>query len=147
MKKTLWFAMVMLSVVMCLGFAACKHKDKTELPEDEEPRIAYEGTYKLQSLVYGDVKLNVGDSWLLSTITDDIAVVTLKEDGTMTFHCDFLLINFDITGVWTADKDDETALTVTVEGGNASEKAEISATCDGETIVIDYQAVFTLKKA
>lgn len=148
MKRAFGFAAAfLLAIVMCCGFAACKNKDNEIQDEQEEERIAYEGTYKLQSLVYGGLTMNVGDSGLLGRLTDDIAVVTLKADGTMSFHCDILLIKFDITGTWVADENDKTALTVTVEGTDTTEQAEISATCDGKTIVIDYQAVFTLKKA
>ena len=140
MKRILRLAAILLSVLACLGLAACKSK------ESSEDGIAYEGTYKLQSLVYGGLTLNVGDGGLLGMLTDDIAVVTLEKDGTMNFRCDILLIKFNVTGKWEADENNENALIVTVEGADASEQTKISATCDGKTIVIDYQAVFTLKK-
>ena len=142
-KKFLWVLSLILALVCVLGVVGCKGKDK----EPENKRIPYEGTYKVSMVTFSfqgsDYTIKVGESFLISKLTEDLAVLTLKEDGTLDFKVDlFNLFTFNVNGTWTVNEDDEKKIDAVISD------SKITANCDGETLVIVYSGVaYTLVKS
>lgn len=145
-KRVFALAALLLTVCLALGIVSCK-KPQDEDPVEEPTRIEYEGVYRVNSIRFGDLTLNLGESNLiLGNLTRDVAVLTLGENGTLTFKCKLLIVSFDVTGTWTADETNEETITAVIQADEGS-YAEILATCNGETLVITYEGVtFTLTK-
>jgi len=117
MKRFKLFA-GLCAMLLCLmiGFTACGGN------ETSDARV---GVYHLSSLSYAEngvnVTLNVGDSFLLSVLTDQMAKAELCEDGTFRFEADVLgLVKATLEGTWKTDEQDETAVTITTDLGTAS---------------------------
>lgn len=128
----------MAMLMSIFGLVACK-----EAPDET---IEYEGTYRLHSVYYMGAEVKIGESGILGSLTKDLATLTLKDDGTMTFQSTVIMLTFTATGTWSQDAEKKTNLTVrlTNEDGDS---ATVTATCDGETVTINYEgALFTLKK-
>lgn len=144
MKKSVLFAAI-LTAFFLIGISGCKKKE----PESGSPetQIEYEGTYRANSIQYGDIRLNLGESSsLLGNLTKDMAVLTLSSDGSLHFQCKLIIVSFDVTGEWNVSETDPNSITAKILSSE-EDQALIPATCDGETLVIAYRGVnFTLKK-
>lgn len=138
MKKAL---LSLLLAFVCLLIVGCGEKE----PVTEEPPVPYEGTYKLRSVQYGGVTLNLGEGGLLGMLTEDLAVLTIEGEGKFTFKSDIIVIQFDIAGEWKAEENDASKVTFTIHG-EEGDAATLNGTCDGETVVLEYKALFTLNK-
>lgn len=152
MKKSLRAMISVLLVAVCaLGLAACGGKGGgTEGGGvEEKPRIHYEGVYQVSKVTFENDgsthTFSLGEGGIFGNLTKDLAVVTLREDGTMDFHCTILpiipIVKFDVDGTWSVDETEETKITAVISGES------VPATCDGSTISITYRGVsFVLKK-
>ena len=142
-KKVLFLISLVLMIVCVTGFAACK---KGGQQEEEPPRIVYEGTYKAEKVAFSflgsDYTISLGEGFLGKLLTDDLAVLTLSKGGGLTFDVDlFSIAKFNATGTWAPDEKDEKKIEAVIS------EQKVTATCDGETVVILYSGVmFTLKK-
>ena len=143
-KRFLWVLSLILALVCVIGIVGCKGGGEEE---PEKKRIPYEGTYKVSMVTFSyqgsDYTVNLGGSFLsIFKLTEDLAVLTVKEGGTLDFNADlFGLFKFNVTGTWTANEEDEKKIDAVISGET------ITATCDGETLIIVYNGVaFTMVK-
>lgn len=146
MKKLSVRLVLIVAALLCFGLFGCKGMGEPPVGGQEEDKIVYAGTYQATQVTFdnggSNVILKVGESSIFGVLTKDLAVVTIKDDGTMNFHCAlFKIVTFDVDGTWAADETDESKIVATISG------EKIAATCDGKTIEITYEGVkFLLAK-
>lgn len=122
-KKLLISIATCLLLCFCFLFAGCVKK------------VDMEGTYKLYKITSEKGEVNIGDTIGDMTLTEDFAVYTLNEDGTL-----IVAMGDEISqGTWKKVSDTKADLIV--------DEDSTTVTCDGETITVNMDgATLILKK-
>lgn len=139
-RKKRYFTLVCVLTVALIAIFACACKQN-----DGEKETPLEGTYRVKTLDYDAMHLELGDNIpFIGNITKDVAVAELHSDGTMSFVSKLIIVNFSLTGTW--EKGEE-AGTINANIGSGETLATIPARCDGKTLVIEYEGItFTMEK-
>lgn len=137
-RRKRYFTLVCVLTAALIAIFACACKDEAK----ETPLV---GTYRVKTLDYDAMHLELGDNIpFIGNITKDVAVVELHSDGTMSFVSKLIIVNFSLTGTW--EKGEE-AGTIRANIGSGETLATIPARCDGKTLVIEYEGItFTMEK-
>lgn len=140
MRRKIFFAHILAAAMIfsALFCAACKGKE-TQISD------SYVGIYKVQSFSYGGFSVDMGQSNpLLGFLTDNLAVLTLRADGTANFKSEIIVVNFDFEGTWESQEEGKITLIIP---GQEGEELRLSADCDGTTVVMNYGGgKFTMKR-
>lgn len=122
-KKLLISITTCLLLCFCFLFAGCTKK------------VDMVGTYKFYKITSEEREVNIGDTIGDMTLTEDFAVYTLNEDGTL-----IVAMGDEISqGTWKKVSDTKADLIV--------DEDTTTVTCDGETIAVNMDgATLILKK-
>ncbi|MGN0817740.1 MAG: hypothetical protein ACI4L9_02110 [Candidatus Coproplasma sp.] len=146
MKK--FFAMVcaaLTSVILALVFTACdfgSSNTRTENNEAETNAPSIVGIYKFESCLYtfdfdrANDELKIGDDYCGLLVTEDLMVLEIREDGTLTLTTNNTknnTIEYISNGTW---KKDDGVYILTVIGGIGMSGEEQIATLDGNKLTL-----------
>ena len=134
----------LLAVIVCVacgGDPAPSEGDETQEP----PRIEYEGVYELEAITFksngSDFHLSVGDNFLLSKLTSDLATFTLEENGKASFHCNvFSIVKYDFEGWWQPNEKDPNKVDIRRPNDDGTQEALVM-TCNGERLSVTLDGV------